>query len=105
MRWLRRTVDLASAGCQGSRRRVLHALEKLQHARLARRFHVWKRKVGRGAGTAEVVLRLRYVHADPSRRDPGTGGSAGLCGRDPAKLPEATRGVVPWVVLGLVAGR
>ena len=58
------------ARSERSRRRVLHSLEELQHARLARRIHGRQPGPGQRPGPPQELLRLRHLHADPGRLDP-----------------------------------
>ena len=50
---------------EGCCRRVLHAVEVLQHARLARGIHGRQSSAGQCAGAVEELLRLRDVYPDP----------------------------------------
>ena len=58
---------LAGARRQRCRRRVLHPVEELQHARLAHRLHGRQPAAGLRARAAQELLRLRHLHAHPGR--------------------------------------
>jgi alanine-synthesizing transaminase len=70
-------------------RRILHAVEELQHARLAYRLHGRQSGSGQRAGADEVLSRLRHVHADSGGRHRRAGRPAGLRGRDPRHVPAS----------------
>ena len=65
LRRLPRAQHSRSPRRKGDRRRVLHAVEELQHARLAGRLHGRLSQAGRRAGPHQELLRLRDVYAHP----------------------------------------
>ncbi len=49
------------------RRRILHAIEELQHARLARGIHGRQQEARRRSRPPQELFRLRHLHAHPGR--------------------------------------
>ena len=61
---------------------------RLQHAGLAGWLHCREPGDGDGAGEAQVLPRLRHLHADPGGRDRRPRRPAGLSRRDPRVVPQ-----------------
>ena len=68
---------------------VFHAVQELQHARLASRILLWKQRIGRRAYAHKILSRLRHLHACAGGCNLGARVRSILCRGSSANVPRS----------------